>query len=127
MPMEPVPIPLEAMPTVSEALTSLTKSNRFHERVLLAIMTILGLFGVALLIWAGTLAQGNNMERVTMIIGGVLFEALIIVPYNKIQDLRKQNIIIGILAAIIDRFQDKVASETLNKVIQELLQYSLRR
>jgi hypothetical protein len=127
-PMLSAPVPLEAVPTILEALNSLTKSNQFHERILLTIMGILGFFGVALLIWAGTLgSQGNNLERLTMIIGGVLFEALILLPYNKIQDLRKQNIVIGILAAIIDRFQDKVASETLNKVIQDLLQYSLKR
>jgi len=115
---------MTTLPTVLEALKTLTKRNEFHERVMLFFMGILGLFGLFLLIF-GFFRTG--IERVAGIGGGALFEALILLPYNKVQDLRKQNIVIGMLAAIIDRFQDKVDSETLNGLIKELLEYTLKR
>jgi len=111
------------LPTVSEALKTLTKRNELHEKVMLFFMVALGIFGLGLLIYA-FLSKGP--ERIAGIVGGVLFEALILLPYNRIQSIRNQNIVIGMLAAIIDRFQDKVDSKTLNELIKDLLGYALK-
>ena len=113
----------QSMPTVLQALTELTKRNAFHEKVMIGMMGILFAIGICFLLVG---YYGRDLERVIGLIGGSLFEMMIILPYNRIQDLRKQNIVVGILAAVIDRFQDKVAAETLNGVVKDLLSYALR-
>ncbi len=109
---------------MSIALQSLTMRNNFHKKIMLGITGILGLSGLILLVYAFSV---EGTERIVGLVGGALFEVMIILPYNKIQDLRKQNIMIGMVTCVIHRFQDKVAPETLNELVGELLQHSLRR
>lgn len=116
---------MSTLPTVSQALEVLTRRNEFHEKLMLGIMGFLALFGIALLVYAAVGASGT--ERVVALVGGGLAEGLIFVPYSKIQDLRKQNIIIGMMAAIIDRFQDKVPAETLDDLLKGLLNAAVAR
>ncbi len=115
---------MATLSSISQVLESLTKRNKFHKKVMLGILTTLGLSGVILLSLA-FLMEGT--QRVVMLVGGGLLVVMIILPYSQIQNLRKQTMAIDMTASVIDRLQDKVASETLNTLVTELLEYSLRR
>ena len=115
---------MATLSSIVQALESLAKRNKFHEKVLLGILTILGLSGVILLSLAFFM---EGTQRVVMLVGGGLLVVMTFLPYNQIQNLRKQTMAIDMTASVIDRLQDKVASETLNTLVTELLEYSLRR
>ncbi|MFQ5910777.1 MAG: hypothetical protein ACE5IJ_08690 [Thermoplasmata archaeon] len=115
---------MATLSSIVRALESLAKRNKFHEKVMLGILTILGLSGVILLSLA-FLVEGT--QRVVMLVGGGLLVVMTFLPYNQIQNLRKQNMSIDMIASVVDRLQDKVASETLNTLVTQLLEYSLRR
>ncbi len=112
------------LPSLLHALASLAKRNKFHEKVMLGIITILGLSAVTMLGF-GSFMDGT--DRVVILVGGALFVVMIFLPYNKIQALRKQNIMISMVVGVINRLKNEVSSETLDKLVKELLQYSLRR
>ncbi len=112
-------------PTITQALDSLTKRNESLEKIMIYFMVFLGIFGALLIVSAAFSSEAA--ARVVGLTGGSTFGALIIFPYSKIQDLRKQNIIIGMLAAIIDRFQDKMGTDTFSNLIKVLAEYALRK
>ena len=109
---------------IVQALESLAKRNKFHEKVMLGILTILGLSGLILLSLAFFM---EGTQRVVMLVGGGLLVVMTFLPYTQIQNLRKQTMVIDMIASVIDRLQDEVASETLSTLVTELLEYSLRR
>lgn len=115
---------MATLSSIVQALESLAKRNKFHEKVMLGILTILGLSGVTLLSLAFFM---EGTQRVVMLVGGGLLVVMTFLPYNQIQNLRKQNMSIDMIASVIDRLQDKVASETLSTLVTQLLEYSLRR
>lgn len=110
-------------PSIAQALQSLVTRNRFHEKVMLGMATILALSGVVLLILA-SLTEGT--DRVVMLVGGALFVVLTFLPYTQIQSLRKQNLAIGMILTATDHLQQEVAPGTLHQLTRELLQFSLR-
>ncbi len=109
---------------IVQALESLAKRNKFHEKVMLGILTILGLSGLILLSLAFFM---EGTQRVVMLVGGGLLVVMTFLPYTQIQNLRKQTMSIDMIASVIDQLQDEVASETLSTLVTELLEYSLRR
>ncbi len=119
------PMNMAMFSSIVQALESLTKRTKFHKKVMLGILTILGLSGVTLLSLAFLMMEGT--QRVVMLVGGSLLVVMTFLPYNQIQILRKHNMAIDMIAGVIDRLQGKVPSETLNTLVSELLQYSLRR
>ena len=110
-------------PSIAQALQSLVTRNRFHEKVMLGMATILALSGVVLLILA-SLTEGT--DRVVTLVGGALFVVLTFLPYTQIQSLRKQNLAIGMILTATDHLQQEVAPDTLHQLTRELLQFSLR-
>lgn len=110
-------------PSIAQALQSLVTRNRFHEKVMLGMATLLALSGVVLLILA-SLTEGT--DRVVTLVGGALFVVLTFLPYNQIQSLRKQNLAIGMILTATDHLQQEVAPDTLHQLTRELLQFSLR-
>ncbi len=116
---------MATLSSISQVLESLTKRNKFHEKIMFGLLTILGLSGVTLLSLAFLMMEGT--QRVVMLVGGSLLVVMTFLPYNQIQILRKQNMAIDMIAGVIDGLQDKVASDTLNTLVTELLEYSLRR
>lgn len=114
---------MTTMPSIAQALQSLVTRNRFHEKVMLGMATILALSGFTLLILA-SLTEGT--DRVVTLVGGALFVALTFLPYNQIQSLRKQNLAIGMILTATDHLQQEVAPDTLHQLTRELLQFSLR-
>jgi uncharacterized membrane protein YgaE (UPF0421/DUF939 family) len=117
---------MSSLPSISDALKGLTKRNELHEKIMIIFAASLFIIGLAVMISAIFLSN----EVYGKVIGGgigFIIEVLIIIPFNKIQDIRKQNLLMGMLAAIIDRFQDKLDSATLNELIKELLEHSLGR
>lgn len=122
--MEGEPTDMATLSSIVQALESLAKLNRFHEKIMLGIVTVLGLAGVILLIFA-SLTEGT--DRVVTLVGGGVFLVLTFLPYNQIQNLRKQNLVIGMTLAVTAHLQEEVTTETLNELMRELLQFSLRR
>jgi len=110
-------------PSIAQALQSLVTWNRFHEKVMLGMATILALSGVVLLILA-SLTEGT--DRVVTLVGGALFVVLTFLPYTQIQSLRKQNLAIGMILTATDHLRQEVAPDTLHQLTRELLQFSLR-
>ncbi len=115
---------MATLSSISQVLESLTKRNKFHEKIMFGLLTILGLSGVILLSLAFFM---EGTQRVVMLVGGGLLVVMTFLPYNQIQILRKQNMAIDMISGVIDGLQDKVASDTLNTLVTELLEYSLRR
>lgn len=115
---------MATLSSIVQALESLAKLNRFHEKIMLGMVTVLGLAGFILLIFA-SLTEGT--DRVVTLVGGVVFVVLTFLPYNQIQNLRKQNLVIGMILAVTAHLQEEVTTETLNELMRELLQFSLRR
>lgn len=118
------PMNMAMFSSIVQALESLAKRNKFHEKVMLGILTILGLSGVILLSLAFYM---EGTQRVVMLVGGGLLVVMTFLPYTQIQNLRKQTMSIDMIASVIDQLQDEVASETLSTLVTELLEYSLRR
>jgi hypothetical protein len=114
---------MTTVPSIVQALESLGTRNRFHEKVMLGMATILALSGVVLLIFA-SLTEGT--DRVVTLVGGTLFVALTFLPYNQIRNLRKHNLAIGMILTATDHLQREVAPDTLQQLTRELLRYSLR-
>jgi len=112
------------LPSLLYALESLAKRNKFHQRVMLGMVTILGLSGLILLS-VGSFVEGT--DRVVMLVGGALFGVMAFLPYNQSQNLRKQNLVIRMIVVISNRLQGEVRAETLNELMRKLMQYSLRR
>jgi len=111
-------------PGILDCLNNLTKRNSAHEKLMVGFSIVLFVLGIVLIIVA--LSKGG-VEQATVALGGTIVEVLILLPLNKIQSLRKENIVIGMLASIIDRFQDKVDSESLHKLIEDLLEYIVKK
>jgi hypothetical protein len=115
---------IATLPTILHMLESLAKHNKFRRKIMLGIMALLGASGVSLL--SGAIFS-EGAERVGMLVGGTMSGMMMFLPYNEIQSLRRQDTVITMVAAVIDRFQHKIATETLTRLVGELLQDSLRR
>lgn len=115
---------MATLSSIVQALESLAKRTRFHEKIMLGMVAVLGLAGVILLIFA-SFTEGT--DRVVTLVGGAAFIVLTFLPYNQIQNLRKQNLLIGIILVVTAHLQEEVATETLNELTRELLEFSLRR
>ena len=64
--------------SIVQALESLAKRNKFHEKVMLGILTILGLSGVILLSLAFFM---EGTQRVVMLVGGGLLVVRQCIPF----------------------------------------------
>lgn len=115
---------MTTLPSVPQALKALARRTRFHEKVMVGVATILVVSGVVLLLAASFL---EGTDRVVTLVGGALFFVLTFLPYNQIQSLRRENLVIRVILTVTHHLREEVAPETLDELTNELLQYSLRR
>jgi hypothetical protein len=92
---------LDAQAIVSQAL----RENRVFEWLSYAMALSLFVLGI-ILVGVGIFAGKGATYGVTSIVGGAVFELLIIMPFRFIINSRKHNIAIRMLGILLDKVED---------------------
>ena len=95
---------MTTLSTIADALEFVVERNTFHSKIIIGIATLFGVSGVILLSRAFS-TQGP--QRMVMLVGGGLLIVTILFLYERIQNLRKQNLVMEMVVAIISRIQDE--------------------
>jgi len=102
---------------IAEVLEFLAGRNTFHSKIIIGIATLFGVSGVILLSRAFS-TQGPQL--VVMLVGGGLLIVTILFLYEQIQNLRKQNLVMEMVVAVISRIQDKATTERISELAGQI-------
>src|SRR3972149_3848556 len=108
---------MTTLSTIADALEFVVERNTFHSKIITGIATLFGVSGVILLSRAFS-TQGP--QRVVMLVGGGLLIVTILFLYEQIQNLRKQNLVMEMVVAVISRIQDKATTERISELAGQI-------
>jgi len=108
---------------IAEVLEFLAGRNTFHSKIIIGIATLFGVSGVILLSRAFS-TQGPQL--VVMLVGGGLFIVTILFLYEQIQNLRKQNLVMEMVVAVISRIQDEATTDRISELAEQIAELAGR-
>ena len=114
---------MTTLSTIADALEFAVERNTFHSKIITGIATLFGVSGVILLSRAFS-TQGP--QRVVMLVGGGLLIVTTLFLYERIQNLRKQNLVMEMVVAVITRIQDKAPTERISELAGQIAELAGR-
>ena len=114
---------MTTLSTIADALEFVVERNTFHSKIITGIATLFGVSGVILLSRAFS-TQGP--QRVVILVGGGLLIVTTLFLYERIQNLRKQNLVMEMVVAVISRIQDKAPTERISELAGQIAELAGR-
>jgi Tfp pilus assembly protein PilF len=114
---------MTTLSTIADALEFVVERNTFHSKIIIGIATLFGVSGVILLSRAFS-TQGP--QRMVMLVGGGLLIVTILFLYEQIQNLRKQNLVMEMVVAVISRIQDEATTDRISELAGQIAELAGR-
>ncbi|MGH7381532.1 MAG: tetratricopeptide repeat protein [Candidatus Methylomirabilales bacterium] len=114
---------MTTLSTIAEALEFAVERNTFHSKVIIGIATLFGVSGVILLSRAFS-TQGP--QRMVMLVGGGLLIVTILLLCERIQNLRKQNLVMEMVVAVISRIRDEATTDRISELAGQIAELAGR-